>query len=131
MGMFDTVICFFPLDDPAHNKIEFQTKSLHCDGTEYRITTDGELWECGNMFSGPQEPKRRIDYHGDINIYNYMDAEPRPEGAYLSRDAQGNYSYWWTGATTRRPAPAPIWVEYIVRFTEGKVSRVMWKEKDW
>ena len=43
MGLFDTVKCEYPLPDPAHQDLEFQTKDFECLLDHYRITRDGRL----------------------------------------------------------------------------------------
>ena len=41
MGFFDTVYCKYPLPDPRHQDLAFQTKSLECLMDTYTINRDG------------------------------------------------------------------------------------------
>jgi hypothetical protein len=41
MALFDTVKCDYPLPDPAHQQLEFQTKDLDWLLEQYTITRDG------------------------------------------------------------------------------------------
>ena len=43
MGIFDTVTCDYPLPDPRHQDLEFQTKDLEKMMGHYTITRDGRL----------------------------------------------------------------------------------------
>jgi hypothetical protein len=43
MGMFDTLICKYPLPNPKDQELEFQTKSLNCELDTYEIDSDGQL----------------------------------------------------------------------------------------
>jgi hypothetical protein len=44
MGLYDTVKCEYPLPDPAHQSLEFQTKDLDCLLEAYTITRAGRLF---------------------------------------------------------------------------------------
>ncbi len=76
MGMFDYIICEYPLpDDPAEwikrDALDrsMQTKSLNCFLETYRITVDGKLLkEMGEV--GEEES---ITYHGDVFFYTIND----------------------------------------------------------
>ena len=99
MGMFDTIRCEYPLPDADHQNLEFQTKSLECLLDEYTITRDGKLVRHANR--GPfGRPGLVADVewpiHGDIEIYQSLERAPGK----------------------------PTWVEYIVRFTHGRVEWV-------
>lgn len=41
MGMYDTVTCDYPLPDPQHQDLAFQTKDLERGMGHYTITRDG------------------------------------------------------------------------------------------
>ena len=43
MGLFDDLICEYPLPGNPPKTAKYQTKSLGCDLYEYRITSDGTL----------------------------------------------------------------------------------------
>lgn len=121
MGMFDTIICDYPLPNPEHQNLSFQTKSLECLMDDYTITEDGRLikhvvkyevvpeeqrpyygtpeWERGGisqllgMLDAVTVGYEEVPYHGDI----HMTAKVREA----------------------------TWVNYQVRFTEGRVSSVL------
>ena len=120
MGMFDTVVCRYPL--PHHQDAEFQTKDLaaaalgeHGFGgfmDDYEVTADGRLrrhvhereWtkDPGAPFGGWLRSVRDWwedvpDAHGDVVIYT-------------SRDG-GNQS-------------SSAWTEFRLRFTNGRVQDV-------
>lgn len=98
MGLFDTVRCEYPLRNPAHQKLEFQTKDLECMLGEYTITRDGRLvLHAGKGFFS-RKAKRDVEYpfHGDVRIYTSL----------------------------KKPHKRGEWIEYQVRFTEGRVHRV-------
>jgi|SRR6185295_17023604 len=96
MGLFDTVHCEYPLPDPRHQNLEFQTKDLDPALMHYTITRDGRLvrhagrdgWGWGSRLD------RDIEWplHGDLRIY------------------------------TSEKSLDPSWIEYVVRFTHGRVE---------
>ena len=94
MGLFDTVHCKYPLPDPRHQDLEFQTKDLDCALFYYTITRDGRLVRHAGR--GRWGPDRDIEWplHGDMRIY------------------------------THEKSLDPAWVEYVVRFTHGRVEWV-------
>lgn len=73
MGLFDTVHCEFPLPDPRHQGLEFQTKDLECLLDRYTITSDGRLLR--HPWRGGRGPERDVEWpiHGDISIYTSQD----------------------------------------------------------
>jgi len=68
MGMFDTIICKYPLPGTQPELIkDFQTKSLDCTLDYYQITEDGNLIRT----SDSEYEKGNIDHFtGTINFYN-------------------------------------------------------------
>jgi hypothetical protein len=98
VGLFDRIRCEFPLPDPSHQELEYQTKDLDCLLEEYTITRDGRLVRYAG--GGPFEPGpgRAVDWpiHGDLRIYDSIE----------------------------RPGRDREWVEYLVRFTDGRVQWV-------
>jgi hypothetical protein len=98
VGLFDTVRCEFPLPDPSHQELDFQTKDLDCLLEEYTITRDGRLirYPRGRLFEPGRA--RAVDWpiHGDLRMYDSIE----------------------------RPGREGEWVEYLVRFTDGRVQWV-------
>jgi hypothetical protein len=121
MGMFDHVRVEYPLPDPAHNSLSYQSKSLDCTLTEYVVEKDGTLtcfdqkyefvpeeqrpyygkpeWDenpfykiHGSMKLISEVKRTLADYHGDLSVYTSDD----------NRD----------------------WIEYNLRFSEGKLTKV-------
>lgn len=97
MGLFDTVHCEYPLPVAAHQGLEFQTKDLERVLGTYTITADGLLMRHPWRGAGPGLD-RDIEWplHGDVRIYSSL----------------------------RSPASDREWVEYVVRFTHGRVEWV-------
>lgn len=98
--MFDTVLVRYPLDVPAHNKFEYQTKDLENGLFRYMIDVNGHLWlervswvEAGE--TPPPAVIENIPFHGDLDIYGGPD----------DRDTAAD-------------------VRYYIRFIHGRVSQV-------
>ena len=104
MGMFDYIKCSYPLpiEIPAWMG-QFQTKDLTCYLEEYEISADG-LLVC---LSDPSEDWS--DYHDDLHFYESNWAISTKEGVMYTQDGTG---------------PDYISIEFVARFTEGKVSRI-------
>lgn len=112
MGMFDTIICDYPLPDNCPYT-DFQTKDLENLMDIYKITKEGALLkeECDyekeeskDSFFGYYMKKVNIrwkdmNYHGDLDFYTY-------------------------NTETKE------WYEYIVRFTHGIVEYIRRKENE-
>jgi hypothetical protein len=95
MGLFDTVYCEYPLPDARHQDLDFQTKNLECTLDTYTITRDGRLVRRARRGWGAGAVlDRNVEWplHGDIKIYTSVKTEDPP------------------------------WVEYVVRFTHGRVE---------
>ncbi len=94
MGMFDTVYCEYPLPNARHQDLEFQTKNLECALFTFTITRDGRLVRRGRRGWGRDSPDSDVEWllHGDIRFYTSVKTEE------------------------------PSWVEYLARFTHGRVE---------
>ena len=64
MGLFDHLICKYPLPDKEIQHEEFQTKDFECCLDTYIINKDGTL-----MVQINKNKYRNIDFHGDIIFY--------------------------------------------------------------
>ncbi|MGH7489484.1 MAG: hypothetical protein ACREMY_28365, partial [bacterium] len=95
MGLFDTIHCEYPLPDPKHQDLEYQTKDLDCLMDCYTITNDGRLLR--HVRRGRKGPDRDVEWplHGDLRMYTSLPGDP-PENR--------------------------TWVEYVVRFTHSNVE---------
>lgn len=71
MGMYDYLECQYPIPDTAakehYASARWQTKSLACDFTTYRILSDGELVEMHTHVAGSMvhEP-----FTGTLHFYD-------------------------------------------------------------
>jgi hypothetical protein len=95
MGMFDTIHCEYPLPDARHQDLEFQTKDLECFLDHYTITREGRLVQQATKRGwGGADLDHDVEWplHGDIRIYTSVKAEETS------------------------------WIEYVVRFTHGRVE---------
>jgi hypothetical protein len=101
MGMFDTLYCHYPLPNPRHQDLDFQTKDLECLLDTYTITREGQLVQHADR-GGWLE---RLDHdgewplHGDLRFYTSVKTEE------------------------------PSWIEYVARFTHGRVEWIRPIEK--
>jgi hypothetical protein len=97
MGLFDEVRSEYPLPDPAHQRLLFQTKDLGSLMDRYVITKHGRLVRKKN---GGLFHKTRRDVvcpiHQELLIYTSVEVASEEEE----------------------------WVEYVFRFTEGRVTGV-------
>ena len=104
MGLFDTIECDYPLPNPRHQDLEFQTKDLDCLLDRYSITRDGRLLKHarGGLFEEGEraaiESDVELPMHGDLRMHD------------LDPDAEQGL------------------VEYVVRFTHGRVEWIRRKE---
>lgn len=97
LGLYDAVKCEYPLPEPAHGQLEFQTKDLEHLLEDYTITADGRLVRhaAGGLFG--RGPLQDVEWpiHGDLRL---LARSPEPSGG---------------GA-----------IEYVFRFTNGRVEWV-------
>jgi len=96
MGLFDTIYCEYPLPNPEYQALDFQTKNLDCGMDTYTITRDGRLIRRARKGVRGQVGEIECPLHGDIRIYTSLRNEDSPENR--------------------------TWVEYVVRFTHGRVE---------
>lgn len=94
MGMFDTLYCRHPLPNPQHQNLEFQTKDLECLLETYTITEEGWLVQHAQRGWGAERLIRDVEWplHGDLRFYTSVKEEE------------------------------PSWIEYVARFTHGRVE---------
>ena len=96
MGLFDEVRCDYPLPNAAHQGLLFQTKDLENLLGEYRITRRGRLVRTKEGWFEERSCRVGCPIHQDLRIYTSVDVGPDERE----------------------------WVEYVFRFTEGRVTRV-------
>ena len=96
MGLFDEVRCEYRLPDPTHQGLVFQTKDLESALDEYVITRRGRLVRTKRGFLAPRPCRVVCPIHQDLRIYDSVEVAPGERE----------------------------WIEYVFRFTEGRVTRV-------
>jgi hypothetical protein len=96
MGFYDEMRCEYPLPNPAHQDLRFQTKDLEPMMDEYVITRRGRLVRKKTGWLEPRRCNVVCPIHQDLRIYTSVEVAPEEEE----------------------------WVEYVFRFTEGRVTRV-------
>ena len=100
MGMFDTIICNYPLPRRKNftfnpNDLEYQSKDLICCLAQYTIDKTGQLWVKSINFDSNKQPKAtRAKTTQSVNFYTSFD---------------GVKSYGW--------------LEYVAFFDNGKLIR--------
>ena len=94
MGLFDTIHCEYPLPDARHQDLEFQTKDLERLLANYTITRDGRLVRHARNRQARAGPRHRMAAsRGHLRFYTSFK---------ISRES--------------------VWVEYVARFTHGRVE---------
>ena len=121
MGMFDYIKCEVQL--PGYSFItdeEFQTKSLDNCMDHYVITNKGELY------------REVWDYEwvDDNEIPIIKGAMRKIEGSYR-REYLTNFHGDIIFYTSKPMNEDRIWRDYTARFTEGKLSRVWYEDKQY
>lgn len=96
MGLFDEVRCEYRLPNPAHQGLVFQTKDLENLMDEYVITRRGRLVRTKRGLLAPRPCRVVCSIHQDLRICGSVEVGPEEHE----------------------------WIEYIFRFTEGRVTRV-------
>jgi hypothetical protein len=120
MGMFDTVVCRYPL--PHHQDAEFQTKDLTSVALgehvvtgfldEYEVTADGRLRRHVHEREWTDDPQTLCGGYFR-SIKDWWEEVP---------DAHGDVVMYTAGAEHGQAEPA--WVEFRLRFTNGRVQEL-------
>jgi hypothetical protein len=111
MGMFDRIICEYPLPDAGANAIPFQTKDLECQLRTYRITESGRLL-AKNYMCQNADTWDDTKYHGILRFYG-----DKHSGQLRCININ-------TGEDSLHPGPDPEWFEYVGKFTDGTLVEV-------
>lgn len=115
MGMFDTIICEYPLPD-GNTETSFQSKNFDCMMDTYKITTDGNItvfrydieengieemeWRAGlTKIKRVNKRWEIVPFHGVFNFY----------GGQWSNELQSHQG---------------TWREYVAKFTDGKLMEI-------
>jgi len=97
MGMYDEIICKYPLPDPELQYRVFQTKDLENNMCHYSITSEGRLvlfpWmvdEYSCQYIRNMEDPKIIDFDGDLVFYTFfMENSIRKWYEYIARFDNG------------------------------------------
>ena len=119
MGMYDDIVCKYPLPYPEDTKgytvQGFQTKDLDCALDIYEIREDGTLWlrECEREYTD-----------GDNNGKTFFDRLPKVK----------EVRHWWTQLKLTQTiriynyqhgdGQYDYWIEFELIFVDGKVSNI-------
>lgn len=128
MGMFDDIRCDYPLPDPAHNQLSFQTKCLENVLDHYTITVEGRLLREAYDADWVAE---------DPEVYAKKKAEGKfTLGGYINRTnihmEDTNYHGFVTFYDNVRVAGKEAeWVQYKAKFTDGKLVEVVREYPSW
>jgi hypothetical protein len=118
MGMFDTLKVEIKI--PGFSEvpnIEFQTKSLDCALENYVITNNGELYREVWDYEWTDDPASSFN-----GYFNKVEGSYRRE--YLT-DYHGDIIFY-----EGRSADG-TWRDYTARFTEGKLTRIWYEDKQY
>ena len=126
MGMFDNIICKYPLPQPSDLKematvglqhLNYQTKDLNCGLTQFTIREDGTLWETRQTYdvkSGNPNAPDIISKLPEITVVNTEEIQVNQHGSIwfcdfypCSVDHNLNNNYF---------------IEYHAKFTHGKLE---------
>jgi hypothetical protein len=118
MGMFDTLKVQLKIPGFAEvPDVEFQTKSLDCALENYVITNNGELY------------REKWDYNWITDDTHFLGGyEHKIEGSYR-REYLTNYHgdiIFYEGKSVDGR-----WRDYTARFTEGKLTRIWYEDKQY
>ena len=116
MGMFDNIRVEIQIPDQNSVTGEmYQTKSFHCIGDTYVITTNRELYRETWEYQMVEDPDRPITM--------YLKKVPGSLRREYLTDFHGDiifYSNW-------KPSEN-MWRNYHARFTEGKLARIWYED---
>jgi hypothetical protein len=96
MGLFDEVRVEYPLPNQAHQALVFQTKDLDSVLDQYVITRRGRLVRTRTGWFKRRRCRVACPIHQDLRLHTSIEVAPDEHE----------------------------WVEYVFRFTEGRVTRV-------
>jgi hypothetical protein len=91
MGMFDWIRCEYPLPDPKHQQLDFQTKDLDCLLDTYVISAAGRLIR----ESRRDDSTATVEYpfHGDFRFYDLDPARDHGFIEYVARFTHGRLEW--------------------------------------
>lgn len=123
MGMFDTVVCKYPLPEIVQAP-DYQTKDFSCNMMRYTILEDGTLIQHQVKWVAVPEEKR--PHYGTEKwkdpLYQ-MVGSIEPEGEFDVRVPANGIVEIYTSAKNKE------WITVYIRFVNGKVNDVKWKRE--
>lgn len=117
MGMYDCIICRYPLPTKppswaADDDQRYQSKSLDCMGATYEIGADGKLRQCEAGFFEAEFDASPIRFHGVLEFYD---------------SNWGSVAY---GMTFTPDGADYESVTYAARFVDGTVEEITETERE-
>lgn len=117
MGMYDLVICRYPLpgtppDFCASLDHQYQSKSLDCVMATFEITEAGELKRVSSSFSQEMDQPEPVSFHGVLQFYD------------------GNTTGYAFGVSFTAAGEDEEWVAYEATFTNGIVQSMVETERE-
>ena len=118
MGMYDTIVCEYPLSDC--DIVEFQTKDLQNFLMTYTITKEGRL--IAEEFEYEIIPEQERPYYGtdkweDNSLFKVFGSIRKINIRDVDTEYHGDLTMYTHDKDNN-------WVEFKLRFTEGVVSKV-------
>ena len=111
MGMFDTVVCYYPLPDTDLLGHSFQTKSLDSLLENYTITPAGRLIYHAEVREPQQDETAPLGFY--LRVVDFWDEDTEFHGELEIHDQIGDE-----------------WYEYIVHFTYGQLEKIRCLTRD-
>jgi hypothetical protein len=118
MGIFDSLICKYPLPDPEAQGVVFQTKSLGPSMLLYTITEDGELFVRKERWEDVPEEER--PYYGKPEWYGEHAGLYRAIGS-TKPIYEGEEKVNFHGVVNFYHYEDDVWYEYNAKFTDGRL----------
>jgi hypothetical protein len=124
MGMFDYLIVEIQLPDGGpsqlHNTDEpYQTKSLECLMYEYVISARGQLYKKHWEYEWVDSPTHLLG--------GYEQKIPDTYRREYLTDFHGDVIFY----TSKPMSENRVWRDYTARFTEGKLTRIWYEDKQY
>lgn len=116
MGMFDWIVVEVPLPDIVQNETEYQTKDFECLMEKYVITKNGELY------------REKWDYEWVDDDKHFLGGYERKIDGSYRREYLTNFHgdiTFYNGMVRGK------WRDYKARFTEGRLSRIWYEDKQY
>lgn len=129
MGMYDSLICKYPLPEPADlmelkiiglNNLDFQTKDLENGLLNYTIREDGTLWETRNTYEFKEGNDRDKEE-------KYLFSELSEPKLVKSEEIQVNYhgSLYFYDYHADSTLNNDYYIEFLATFSRGQLENIV------